>query len=513
MTPSIVGVVAAAGGFFLQRVLHQRQQAELQHGADEILARARSEAEQLKEDAERELRDDTRKRRREIDEEERRHREDMRKRERSVEKKEGQLERQQENLSAKSSKLDEERSRVVVKEKEVEEKSVELDRTLGEQKTKLLELSSLSPDEAREIVLNRFEKECESALADFARKTEELKREQADEISQRVLATALQRNAVQYTAETVTSTIDLPSEELKGRIIGREGRNIRAIEKATGVDVIVDDTPGVIVISCFDAVRREIARKAMERLVQDGRIHPGRVEELVAKTRNEIEEDIRQTGRKVCKDLKLPRIHPQMQYLVGRLKYRTSYGQNVLEHSIEVAYLMAAMASELKLESGLSRRCGLLHDVGKALTHEIEGSHAIIGADQAKRYDEKRVVVNAIGAHHEEMPYESVYAVLTQTADAISAGRPGARRDTIERYIERLEKLEHTATTFDGVQSAFALQAGRELRVLVDADRITDDEALLTAQGIARKIESELTYPGEIKVTLIRERRVTEVAR
>jgi ribonuclease Y len=361
--------------------------------------------------------------------------------------------------------------------------------------------------------MKRFEDECEADLAKYVEKQEDTKKERAEELAQRILGTAIQRCAVRFTSETVTSVIDLPSDEMKGRIIGREGRNIRAIEKATGVDVIVDDTPGVIVVSCFDAVRREVARKALEVLIQDGRIHPARVEELVESTRKEIDEDIRKTGRKTCQDLQLGRVHPQIQFLVGRLKFRTSYGQNVLEHSVEVAHILSSIAAELKLDPMVAKRCGLLHDIGKALTHELDGSHAVIGAEQARRFDENRTVWNAIGAHHEDMPYESTYAVLAQLGDAISASRPGARRDTIERYIERLEKLEATATDFEGVQSAFALQAGRELRVLVDADRMNDDKAILTAREIAKKIESELTYPGEIRVTLVRERRVTEVAR
>ena len=504
--------VGAACGWGIYYLREKRRQERLQQDASSIIRDAERSARELKDKTEDELHKTKLDARQDLDKEVDSRRGELRKSERTLEKRESQLDRQEEKVQGKSRKLDEEKERVQVKEKKLEDTQKEVDDSLTKQRSRLLEIAELNPQEAKDIVLERFERECASDLAKFIKKNEEVKKEHAEEISQRILASTIQRCAVQYTCEAVTSAIDLPSDDMKGRIIGREGRNIRAIEKATGVDVIVDDTPGVIIISCFDAVRREIARKAMERLIQDGRIHPARVEDLVATTRKEIENDIKSAGRKTVKDLKLARVHPQLQYLVGRLKFRSSYGQNVLDHSIEVAYILAMIAAELKLDPVVARRCGIMHDMGKSLTHEVEGSHAIIGYEQAKRYDEKHLVCNAIGAHHEEMPYESPYAVLTQVADAISAGRPGARRDSIERYIERLEKLEKTATSFDGVQSAFALQAGRELRVMADADKMSDDEALVIASKIARKIEEELTYPGEIKVTLIRERRVTEVA-
>ncbi|MBI4882335.1 MAG: ribonuclease Y, partial [Planctomycetes bacterium] len=300
---------------------------------------------------------------------------------------------------------------------------------------------------------------------------------------------------------------------MKGRIIGREGRNIRAIEKNTGADLIIDDTPGVVVISCFDNVRREVARRSIERLVADGRIHPGRIEETVALAKREIEDDIRQTGRKVLHELDIARVDPRIQYCVGRLKYRSSYGQNQLKHAVEVAYLAAAIAAEMKLNPALGKRCGILHDIGKALDHELEGGHPAIGADLARRCGERPEVVNAVAAHHGGEACESVYAVVVQVADAISAARPGARRDTMDRYIQRLEKLEEIATSFPGVESAFAIQAGREVRVVVDAAKVDDATALVRAREIARRVESELIYPGEVKVTIIRETRVTEYAR
>lgn len=512
---SILGGLAVGGAaaWLIRENLQKKQLAEAQTDAQTIVEKARANADDLKEKSRKELQDERRRFKKELDHERQEHKHEQRKVERRLEKREGELDRQQDKLSNKERNLDDQKAKLEAKTQKIDRTQEKLDKALDEEREKLLQISQLSEGEARDIVMRRFEEECEGDLAKFVERQEESRKERAEEIAQRVVGTAIQRCAVRYTSEAVTSVIDLPSDDMKGRIIGREGRNIRAIEKATGVDVIVDDTPGVIVISCFDAVRREIARKALSQLIQDGRVHPARVEELVEQHRKEIDEDIRQTGRKTCQELQLGRVHPQVQYLVGRLKYRTSYGQNVLQHSIEVAHIMSSMAAELKLDPMIGKRCGLLHDIGKALTHELDGSHAVIGAEQARRFDEPRRIWNAIGAHHEDMPYESVYAVLTQVGDAISAARPGARRDTIERYIERLEKLEKTATDFDGVVSAYAVQAGREIRVLVDPDKMSDDRALLTARDIAKKIEDELTYPGEIRVTLVRERRVTEVAR
>ncbi|MSR45657.1 MAG: ribonuclease Y [Planctomycetes bacterium] len=433
--------------------------------------------------------------------------------ERRLARKEAEAEKEQLRIEVREKEISSEKEKLEKQLVEVKSRDEQLQATLKQEEQKLLEIAQLTAQEARDVVMKKFEEECQGDLAKYLEKKEEERKERSEEIAQRIVGTAIQRCAVRYVSDTVVSVIDLPSDEMKGKIIGREGRNIRAIEKATGVDVIVDDTPGVIVISCFDAVRREIARRALEKLISDGRIHPARIEELIEAEKKGIDEDIRNTGKKVCADLGLQKVHPQIQFLVGRLKYRSSYGQNVLEHSIEIAHIMSSICAELKLDPLIGKRCGLLHDIGKAMTHELDGSHAVLGADQARRFDEQRLIWNAIGAHHEDMPYETTYAVLTQVGDAISAGRPGARRDSVEQYVERLEKLEATATSFEGVASAYAVQAGRELRVLVDADKMDDNMALLTARNIAKKIEDELTYPGEIKVTLIRERKVTEIAR
>jgi ribonuclease Y len=341
----------------------------------------------------------------------------------------------------------------------------------------------------------------------------EAAKEEAERKARNIVGLAIQRCAADHTVEATVASIDIPSDDMKGRIIGREGRNIRAFEKATGVDVIVDDTPGVIVISAFDSVRREVARRAMDRLIADGRIHPSRIEELVAESQKEVDELIKETGKQVCYDFGLHNIHAKEMLLLGRLRFRTSYGQNVLQHSKEVAHLCSAMAGELGVNVNMASRCGLLHDIGKAVDHEVEGGHPAIGADIAKRCGERPEVVNAIGAHHEDVEPRTLYAVITQAADAISAARPGARRETLEKYIKRLERLEEVANAFSGVQGAFAIQAGRELRVIVNADKVNDRQAFKMARDIANQIEQELNYPGEIKITLLRETRVIEFAR
>jgi ribonucrease Y len=491
----------------------QRIRQEAESSASQLRQQVEQQASSYRNRVESELRDLRHKAEQSILEEERRRQEKMLEAERRLARQEAETSQQRMKAAALEKELEQEKGKVAEQLAQAKAKDEQLQTKIAEEEQKLLSIAQLTSGEARDIVMKKFEEACQGDLAKYLAKKEEERKDRAEELAQKIVATAIQRCAVSYVSDTVTSVIDLPSDEMKGRIIGREGRNIRAIEKATGVDVIVDDTPGVIVISCFDMVRRETARRALEKLINDGRIHPARIDELIEVEKKAIDEDIRTTGKKVCVDLGLQKVHPQIQYLIGRLKYRTSYGQNVLEHSIEIAHILSSIASELKLDPLIAKRCGLMHDIGKALTHELDGSHAVLGAEQARRFDEPRMIWNAIGAHHEDMPYESTYAVLTQVGDAISAGRPGARRDSTEQYVERLEKLEAAATSFSGVTQAYAVQAGRELRVLVDADKLDDNQALLTARDIAKKIEDELTYPGEIRVTLIRERKVVEVAR
>lgn len=428
-------------------------------------------------------------------------------------RREVQLDKRQETIEAKDRGLDERLQRLGEAEDELKVGRIEHERLLSKAREDVLRIAGLSRDEAMRAALDRLDEELRDESAARVRRMQERLDEELEMRTQKALAHSMSRIAIRTVTEATTASVDVKDEDMKGRIIGREGRNIRALEKACGVDLIVDDTPGVVVVSSFDAVRREVARRALEKLVEDGRIHPGRVEEVVEQTRREIDEDIRQTAKKVRAELSVPRVDARLQFCIGRLKYRTSYGQNQLKHAVEVAYLASALAGELKLNPQLALRCGLLHDVGKALDHELLGGHPTIGAELARRVGERPEVVNSIASHHGDVPQESTYAVIAQIADSISASRPGARRDTMEKYVQRLENLEAIARGVKGVEQAFAIQAGRELRVLVDASRVSDAAALLCAREIAKRIESELAYPGEIKVTVIRETRVTEYAR
>jgi len=362
-------------------------------------------------------------------------------------------------------------------------------------------------------LLKKIEEEAKHEAAKMIKQIEEQAKEEAHKKAQKILALAVNRYAGEFVAEKTVSVVPLPNEEMKGRIIGREGRNIRAIEAATGVDVIIDDTPEVVILSGFNPIRREIARLALERLVADGRIHPARIEEVVDKVTEEIEAAIQEAGEQACFDVGVHGIHPELVKLLGKLKYRTSYAQNVLQHSVEVAFLCGIMASELGIDSKLAKRAGLLHDIGKAVDHEVEGPHALIGADLAKKYGEPEEVVHAIAAHHEDIQPKTVLAVLVQAADSLSGARPGARKELLEHYVKRLEELENVATSFEGVSKAYAIQAGRELRVMIDCEKVDENETYLLCKEIAKAIEERLTYPGQIKVTCIREKRAVEYAR
>jgi ribonuclease Y len=378
----------------------------------------------------------------------------------------------------------------------------------------LHEITGLSREDARRQLMDRLERELAEEVAGKIRQHEERVREQAEAKGREVLATAIQRYAAEHTADTTVSTVDIPSDDMKGRIIGREGRNIRTFEKCTGVDVVVDDTPGVVIVSAFDNVRRETARLALAKLIQDGRIHPSRIEEVVAETQQEMEKNITEIGKAAVLEADVSMPHEKIVHLLGRLRFRTSYSQNVLHHSLEVAPLCGLMAAELGLSPQLARRCGLLHDVGKAADHEMEGGHPKVGAELAKRYGEtSKEVLHAIAGHHDDVTVDNIYTVLVAAADAISASRPGARRETLEKYVKRLEELEAVACGFPGVEHAYAIQAGRELRVIANAGQTTDADAIRICRDIARAIEQQLDYPGEIKVTVIRESRSVDVAK
>jgi len=433
---------------------------------------------------------------------------------------EKRLIQKEENIDKKVDLLDRREREVVDKERSISSKErsllarqKELEAILVEERNKLQRISGLSKEDARRILLKRMEDEVRREAAVTIKKVEEETKVKADKEARKIIGLAIQRCAADHTVETTVSVVNLPSDDMKGRIIGREGRNIRALEIATGVDVIVDDTPEAVILSGFDVVKRETARIALERLVEDGRIHPGRIEEVVEKVKKEMTDTIREEGEKAVFDIGIANVHPEIIRLLGRLRYRTSYGQNVLQHSKEVAYLMGVIASELKIDFNLARRIGMLHDLGKAVSHEVEGTHAKIGSDLARRYNESETVVHAIEAHHQDIEPKTLLAVLVQAADAISATRPGARRETLETYIKRLEKLESIADSFKGVEKAYAIQAGREIRVMVQPSVITDAHAVVLARDITKKIEEGLEYPGQIKVTVIRETRAIEYAK
>ncbi len=430
-------------------------------------------------------------------------------------------------LSKREDSLDKQVELVRQREKAIAEQTKEIDRRvhnigvkekqlsvlMAQQKNQLLKITAMGVEEAKDLLLKRLEDECEFEMSALIQRKVEEATETAAEKGREIISTAIQRYVAEQTCEVTVSTVEIPNDDMKGRIIGREGRNIRAFEKATGVDVIVDDTPGMIVVSGFDAVRREVARLAMERLIQDGRIHPSRIEEIVAQVKKEINQKLLQLGKDAAVETNIRGLNNRVLSLIGALNYRTSYGQNVLRHSIEVAYLAQVMADELGLDGSIARRAGFLHDIGKSIDHEMEGGHPAIGANFLKRFNESSVILNAVAGHHGDIPPDNPYTPLVAAADAISASRPGARRETLERYIKRLENLEEIASGFKGVENAYAIQAGREIRVIVNAEKVDDEAAMKVARDIAKKVEDEMTYPGEIQVTLLREVRCVEYAR
>jgi ribonuclease Y len=402
---------------------------------------------------------------------------------------------------------------VASREQGLNQKEDELNKAASEQQARLEQISGMTAEEAKNTLIEAMENEARHDAAKRIKIIEEEAKETADKKAKEIISSAIQRYAGEYVSEKCVSVVPLPSDEMKGRIIGREGRNIRALEAATGIDLIIDDTPEAVILSGFNPVRREVARLSLEKLLADGRIHPGRIEEVVLKSEEEVEKAIKEAGEQAAFDLGVHGIHPEILKLIGRLKYRTSYTQNVYQHSLEVAFLCGIMAAELGINVKQAKRAGLLHDLGKAVDHEVEGSHAVIGADLARKYGESPKIVHAIAAHHEDEKPSTILAVLVQAADALSGARPGARREMMESYVKRLEDLERIATSFDGVQSSFAIQAGREIRVMVSSERVSDDQSILLARDIAKKIEGEMTYPGMIKVNVIRETRSTEYAR
>lgn len=516
-----IGIIAT---IILGKIFGSRTLGQAKREAEQLLNQARSEGETLKKQLELDARNELAQRREAFEKETNHARNELKEIERRLTKREDNLDRKLDTLATKEKYLAELDAKIKGREEKVDAREQELEELIArrrelldnaeqEQKQTLLRISKLSEDEARREALKIVERECQHEAAQIIQRNAELAEQESKEKALKITLQAIQRYASDHTADSTVSAIPIPSDDMKGRVIGREGRNIRAFEKATGVDVIVDDTPGVVVVSCFDPVRRAIAAEALQKLLEDGRIHPTRIEEIVEQIQKEMQERVVKYGRDACIETNIQGLHPKISEMMGRLYYRMSYGQNILRHSIEVAYLCQVIADELGLDGNLARRCGFLHDVGKAMDHDMEGGHPAIGAEHCKKYGEKQIVLNAIAGHHNDVPSISPYTPIVMAADAISGARPGARRETLEKYIKRLEELETIATSMKGVRDAYAIQAGREVRVIVDPDNVDDTNCSYIARDIAKRVSEEMTFPGEIKVTVLRELRTVEYAR
>ena len=511
---ALAGVALGIGfGYLLIRLVGGRTLAAARRDAKDIRERADSQATTRAEKLELEAEKRILKRKEEFDAKIEVVREQSRSVERELAKRENLVERKEETLSLKESTLTKTGDALRSREQAVEKNEQELEDALAKQRDRLMQIAGMSSDEAREIVLTRIEEESRHDAAKIARKITEEAELEAKEKAREITINAIQRFATEHTSESTVRSVAIPSDDMKGRIIGREGRNIRAIEKATGVDIIVDDTPGLIVVSCFDKIRQAVAVESLERLIADGRMHPTRIEEVVETVKKEFDERVVKHGKDAILEANLRGVSPRIVEAMGKLQYRTSFGQNILKHSLEVAYLSQIIADQLGLDGRLARRCGFLHDIGKAMDHEMEGGHPKIGMDFARQHGENEPVLNAIGGHHADIPATSFYTPIVMAADAVSSARPGARRESMEKYIQRLNELQDAAMSFKGVTEAYAIQAGREVRVMVDASKVSDDEAYLIASQIAKRISDEMTFPGEIRVTVLRETRAIEIAR
>jgi ribonuclease Y len=502
----ITAIVGAAIGFFLRKQTAESKIGSAEQQAKTILDEAEKQAQAAKREKIIEAKEEVHKLRKDLEQESRERRAEFQRMERRLLQKE-------ESLDKKTAFMENKEEEFKNKEDEIATIRERIEETFRKQLAELERLSGMSTEEAKEILLSRVRDEVKHEMAMMIKDIEGQAKEEAEKKARHIITYAIQKFAADHVSETTVSVVSLPNDEMKGRIIGREGRNIRTLETLTGIDLIIDDTPEAVILSGFDPIRREVARIALEKLVSDGRIHPARIEEMVEKAREEVDARIREEGEAATFESGVHGIHPELVKLLGRLRYRTSYGQNVLKHSIEVAHLAGAMAAELGLDIKFAKRAGLLHDIGKAVDHEVEGPHVTIGGDLARKYKESREIVNAIVAHHGDEEFMTLEAVLIQAADAVSAARPGARRETLEAYIKRLEKLEEIADSFEGVDKAFAIQAGREIRIMVKPDRVDDSNSINMAREIVRKIEDELEYPGQIKVTVIRETRAVDYAK
>ncbi len=505
--------LGAFGGMYFRKKIAASKVEAAEDAAKKVLERAQKEADNVIKEARLQAKEDLYKAKSDFEKETRDRRLELHNLEKKHDQREDSLAKRAELLNQKEAGLTKKEQSLSQQEKQIVESEKVLQTTIAQQRVQLEKISGMSSEEAKKSLMQTMESEAKHEAAKNIRKIEEEARETADKMARNILALAIQRYSADYVAEKTVSVVNLPNEEMKGRIIGREGRNIRSIEAVTGVDLIIDDTPEAVVLSGFDPIRREIARVSLERLIEDGRIHPARIEEIVEKAKKEMEVTIKEAGERATFDTGIHSVNLELVKLLGKLKYRTSYDQNVLQHSLEVASFCGIIASELGVNVKKAKRAGLLHDIGKAVDHEIEGSHATIGADLAKKYGEDDEIVHALAAHHDDEKPQTVIAILVQVADALSAARPGARREMLETYVKHLKDLEEIALSFPGVLKSYAVQAGREIRIIVEGKEISDDDAVVLSKDIARKIESNLSYPGQIKVTVIRETRAVDFAR
>jgi ribonuclease Y len=518
-TASVIflSIIVFAAGFVLAFWVRTRLTAGKIRAADEearkIIEEAQKESGTIQKEAKLHAKDQLYQMKVEFENETKEIRSDLKNLQKRLEQKEESIDRKAEQLERRDVGISKKEQQVTEKEKLLRQQEEKCEALIEEQKKQLEKISGLTGEEAKNVLIKAMENEARYEAAKLVKRIENESREQADRKAKKIIATAIQRYAGDYVAEKTVSVVNLPSDEMKGRIIGREGRNIRALEAATGIDLIIDDTPEAVILSGFNPVRREVARLSLERLINDGRIHPARIEETVKKVSKEIEVEIREAGEQAAFDLGVHGIHAELIQHIGKLKFRTSYGQNVLHHSVDVGFLCGIMAAELGMNIKQAKRVGILHDIGKAIDHEVEGPHALIGAKLAKKYGESPSVVHAISAHHEDVPPTSVLAVLLQAADTLSGARPGARREILETYVKRLEDLEKVAKSFTGISKCYAIQAGRELRIIVESETVSDAETVLLSRDIAKKIEESMSYPGQIKITVIRETRAVEYAR